>query len=338
MSKRWKQRPQGSTWGDFGEDDERGRMNLLTPDRVRAAAAEVREGLSFCLSLPLDLPGGNAVNPKRHPPRFGPVYQAGGLYYNYLWREQDPDNMDVTSDECVTLHSQYSTQWDSFAHVGAMFDADGDGEPEPVYYNGFRAYQDVGGPPGSGRIGARALGVENMATGGMQGRGVLLDLHHHFGDERVSVDCDMLMEVMARDGVQVQEGDFFLFHTGWDDLIIAMDGEPDAQRLHDCGAVLDGYDERLLEWITDSGLVAIATDNMAVEDHHGFGPTRGGCSRLPLHRHCLFRLGVHLGELWYLSALAKALRERGRSRFLLTAPPLRMTGAVGSPVTPIATI
>ena len=102
--------------------------------------------------------------------------------------------------------------------------------------------------------------------------------------------------------------------------------------------VLDGFDDRLLQWITDSGVVAIVSDNMAVEDHRGYGETDGGCSRLPLHRHCLFRLGGHLGELWYLSELASALRARGRSRFLLTAPPLRMPGAVGSPVTPVATL
>lgn len=44
------------------------------------------------------------------------------------------------------------------------------------------------------------------------------------------------------------------------------------------------------------------------------------------------------GELWYLHELAGWLREHGRSRFLLTAPPLRLPGIVGSPVTPIATV
>ena len=59
---------------------------------------------------------------------------------------------------------------------------------------------------------------------------------------------------------------------------------------------------------------------------------------VPLHEHCLFKLGLPLGELWYLDELADALHERGRTRFLLTAPPLRLPGAVGSPVTPIATL
>ena len=338
MAARWVNRPQGSNWGDFGEDDQRGRLNLLTPQKVLEGIAEVREGRSFCLSLPLDLPGGNSVNPKRYPPRFGPVFESGELYYNYVWDGQSPGNMDVSSDEVITLYSQYSTQWDSLAHVGALFDADGDGEPEAVYYNGYRAYEDVGGPKGSGQLGARALGIEKMAETGVQGRAVVLDLHAHFGTDRVVVDHALLMRVMNDDGVEVEPGDMFLFHTGWDDLIVSMDGEPDAKRLHASCAVLDGFDERLLDWITDSGLSIIATDNMAVEENAGVAETRDGRARLPLHRHCLFRLGVHLGELWYLSELASALRSQGRSRCLLTAPPLRMPGAVGSPVTPVATI
>ncbi len=67
-------------------------------------------------------------------------------------------------------------------------------------------------------------------------------------------------------------------------------------------------------------------------------PRAGACAALPLHEHCLFKLGVHLGELWYLSELAAWLREHGRTRFLLTAPPLRLPGAVGSPTTPVATV
>jgi len=339
MSKRWTNRPEGSTWGDWGDDDQRGRMNLVTPERRLAAAREVREGLCFCLSMPLDMPGGNAVNPKRLPPKFGPVFHPPGsedFYYNFDWNALHEGNMDVTSDECVTLYSQYSTQWDSFAHVGSLFDADG--TPEQVYYNGYRAGEHIKGPGDADGMGARALGVENMAQSGMQGRGVLVDFHRHFGNERVAVDYDMLMEVFKKDDITVEEGDFFLFHTGWDDMILDMAGDPDAKKLHSSGAVLNGFDDRMLQWITDSGVVALISDNMAVEAPDGYGETVGGCSRLPIHRHCLFRLGVHLGEIWYLSELADALRERGRSRFLLTAPPLRMPGAVGSPATPVATI
>ena len=102
-------------------------------------------------------------------------------------------------------------------------------------------------------------------------------------------------------------------------------------------AVLDGRDARLLQWITDSQIAVIATDNYAVEAF----PARPGaacCAALPLHEHCLFKLGVHLGELWHLTPLAHWLREHGRHRFLLTAPPLNLPGAIASPVTPVATV
>ena len=338
MAKRWKKRPEGSTWGDWGDDDQLGRLNLLTPARVKAAVGEVKEGLSFCLSLALDLPGGNAVNPKRHPPELKPVFIGDDVYFNYVWDEYDPGDMDVSCDEAVTLYSQYSTQWDSLCHIGAKFDADGDGEPEPVFYNGYRPGEHVGGTPGDGQLGARALGIENMAESCVQGRGVLVDLHAHFGDERIAVGFDQLMEVLVGDGIAIEEGDMLCLHTGWDDMIISMKGDPDADKLHNSCAVLDGYDDKILQWITETGLSVIVSDNMAVEISHGDGDTQGGRSHLPLHRHCLFRLGVHLGELWYLSELSAELRKQSRSRFLLTAPPLRMPGAVGSPVTPVGTL
>jgi len=88
-------------------------------------------------------------------------------------------------------------------------------------------------------------------------------------------------------------------------------------------------------------LACLIADNPAVElvsaPALGAGaPVRR--PRLPLHEHCIFKNGIHLGELWWLTPLARWLREAERSRFLLTAPPLRLTGAAGSPVTPIATV
>ena len=82
-------------------------------------------------------------------------------------------------------------------------------------------------------------------------------------------------------------------------------------------------------------------DNYAVEATGRRRPDRrsgNAHSLLPIHHLCLFRLGVPLGEMWYLHELATWLREHDRSRFLLTAPPLRLPGIVGSPLTPIATV
>src|SRR5258707_14938 len=230
--KRWKYRPEGSTWGDWGDDDQLGRLNLITTKTVLEGVTEVKEGVSFCLSLPLDLPGGNVLNPRRLPPVLSPTGDENGWRFNFLTKTINPLFMDVASDDRVILTLQYSTQWDTLAHVGSMLDADGDGVPEPLYYNGFRAGSDVVGP------------------------------------------------------------------------------QPDAGR--------DGC-----------GHMSYA---------HKLGPDNAEHPSLPIHSHCLFKLGLNLGEIWWLKDLALWLRDKKRSRFLLTAPPLRLPGAVGSPATPVATV
>jgi kynurenine formamidase len=346
MQTRWKQRPAGSTWGDFGPDDQIGRLNLLTPEKVRQGVAEVREGLVFCLSLPLDYPGGNKLNPRRHPPRLAPTYREDTAYLNFPLKRVDPQASDVISDDQATLWLQYSTQWDSLAHVGSWFDADADGVPERVYYNGYRADDHVVGPVDySGptprklgdHVGARALGIENYAVKGIQGRGVMVDLHAHFGDARTAVGYDDLMRVLEADRVAAESGDLLCLHTGFSTLIVRMERNPDMRVLDSACACLDGRDDKLLAWITDSGIAAICADNYAVELYPA-KPKAGTRPALPLHEHCLFKLGVPLGELWWMSDLAAWLRANGRNRFLLTAPPLRLPGAVGSPATPIATV
>lgn len=347
---RWKHRPAGSNWGDFGPDDQRGRLNLVSAEKVRQGVAEAREGIVFCLSLPLDYPGGNALNPRRHPPLLRPTLRGGRPNFNCTLA--GTDFTDVVNDDLAILHLQYSTQWDSLAHIGSLFDADGDGIAERVYYNGFRAGTDIVGPDEPADAGlagssplkpestsrAGALGIERMAEHGVQGRGVMVDLHAHFGEARTLVGYDELMAIMAADGVEVEPGDMVCLHTGFAERILQMDRKPDAAFLHGACAALDGRDRRLLDWVSASGLAVLIADNYAVEAMPaapGAGPR---CSSLPLHEHCLFKNGIHLGELWRLTPLAAWLRAHKRSRFLLTAPPLRLPGAVGSPVTPIATV
>jgi kynurenine formamidase len=352
MTKRWTQRPDGSTWGDWGDDDELGRINLLTPEEVLQGVHEVQAGISFCLSLPLDLPGGTVLNQRRHPPVIAPTEDMEGnsaTFYNVHMSEMkgygDTKYVDVWADDTVTLSLQYSTQWDSLAHVGAEFDADGDGVEEAVYYNGYRAGEDLVGPSddasgdGAGhRSFARHLGLEHMAFHGVQGRGVLVDLAHHLGHEWRGVDLATLQEVMDADNVVVEPGDMLLLHTGFATRVVEWAGDPDPREIFTTCAYLDARDEALLDWIRESQISALVADNYAVEGLLGKDRDPSRHSFLPIHHLCLFRLGVPLGELWYLHELAAWLREHGRSRFLLTAPPLRLPGIVGSPVTPIGTV
>ena len=62
--------------------------------------------------------------------------RGGQVHFNLALGDIDAGLTDVSSDEAVMLYSQYSTHWDGFAHKGALFDADGDGVAEKVFYNG----------------------------------------------------------------------------------------------------------------------------------------------------------------------------------------------------------
>jgi kynurenine formamidase len=188
-----------------------------------------------------------------------------------------------------------------------------------------------------GSSAAKALGIEQLAQRCVQTRGVMLDLKAHFGTGRTLIGYDEVMQALAADHMEVTQGDILCLHTGFAERILEMQKMPDHDVLAQYGAVLNGRDTRLLQWISDSGIAAIAADNYAVE---AFPAADGGvcCAALPLHEHCLFKLGLHLGELWRLTPLADHLRARGRYRFLLTAPPLNLPGAIASPLTPIGTL
>ena len=347
-NKRWKNRPPGSNWGDFGPDDQAGCLNYLTAEKVLQGIAEVREGLNFCLSLPLDYPGGNTLNENRHPPILRPTLRKGRVNFNCLFGEIEAWRTDVLNDDLAILYLQYSTQWDGLAHVGSLFDADGDGVPEPVYYNGHCAKDYLRAPAGvdgcgidtrplAGTSEAAALGIQNMAEKCVQTRGVMIDLRAHFGASRTWIGFDELMTVIDREGMEVESGDIVCLHTGFAEWILEQDKNLDPIALANYGAVLDGRDTRLLQWLTDTKIAALASDNCAVE---GLPARDGGnrCAALPLHEHCLFKIGLPLGELWRLTPLADHLSACGRFRFLLTAPPLNLPGAIASPSTPVATV
>lgn len=336
---RWVNRPEGSNWGDFGPDDELGRLNLITPDKVLAGAKEVREGLSFCLSLPLDMPA--AVRGDRFPPRlFATGHDHGAM--NLPFDHSYPGSTGVFCDDAVEMCLQFSTQWDALSHVGAQFDADGDGVAETVYYNGWRGGEHVLGHAEAEALGkpagAHRLGVETYAEKAIQSRGVLLDFERHFGPQQRALRYAELKGLLDADGIEVAPGDILCLHSGMARLIVESDGLAEEAAVRQHGAELDGSDPELLKWIADSGVAAIVADNFAVERLQTLDPQGERRPLLPIHELCLFKLGIPLGELWWLSPLAQALAERRRHHFLLTAPALRLPRAVGSPVTPVATI
>lgn len=329
---RWLTRPQGSNWGDFGEDDQVGRMNLITPAHRRRALAEAREGLAFFLGLPLDYPKAQ-IFPARHPPRLEAT-TAGDGKPMYDWRMSG--SIDVINDDRVIMDLQYSSQWDGLSHHGAAFDADGDGVAEHVFYNGYRSDRDFILPAEGVAPKALALGIENLAKTCVQGRGVLVDVRQAGEGPAGLVGYDALMRVIDAQGADVEEGDFLCLYSGYGDMILRDGANLDRAALA-AAPGLNGADKALLDWIDRSGLAAICADNPMVEKLEGVDR----CSTtalLPLHEHCLFKLGIHLGEFWWFGGIAPWLAEHKRAHFLLTAPPLNLPGAVGSPATPIGTV
>ncbi|MYZ44700.1 cyclase family protein [Schauerella aestuarii] len=331
-SPRWTTRPDGSNWGDFGPDDRLGTLNHLQAEQRLRAACEIREGLSFSLSLPLNVPHAPVLNPRRKGPVIRAAEKNGVPMYRYPLANDVPGATDVISDDSVTLSPQYSTQWDALGHVGALFDPHGTDRPMPTGYNGFT----VSLPHDDGFQGTAELSIAPMAMHGIQGRGVMVDLRAHFGDARRQVTLKDLQQVMAADNIEVYPGDVLCLHTGLADLALTL-GPDDQEQLRTRCCVLDGRDADLLAWIKHSRIAAIAADNHAVEQrNHTLDMARGPL--LPLHEQCLFKLGLPLGELWHLTPLAAWLRANDRHAFFLTAAPLHLPGLVGAPVNPIATV
>ena len=335
---RWRQRPDNATWGDYGPDDQLGRLNLLTPDNTIRAAREIKTGRRFCLSLPLTVPPVSISGGRRKPPVFHPVMRGEEVGFNFPLEKVEPGNTAVNSDEAVTIWSQHSTQWDALGHMGAMFDAEGDGVERPLQYNGF-SILDAEGKARWGDVGAWHCGIEHMARHGMQGRGVMINLKAHFGLESCAVGYDDLMRVFETDGIEPEPGDILCIYTGFADLLLESGDKADSGLSKRFCAALDGWDDALLRWISDSQIAAIASDSRTVEfEYDVLKPGRSRAPKWALHETCLFKLGVHLGELWFLTELAEWLAANGRYRFFLTAQPLHLPGAVGSPANGVATV
>ena len=342
---RWKHRPEGSNWGDFGPDDQLGRLNLITEEQVLKGAREIRAGKTFCLSLPLDLPGGNVLNPRRHPPQLSPTRLRDTPYLNFPLRNVNPDALDVLSDDQVLLSMQYSTQWDALAHVGALFDADGDGVPELRYYNGYAAGVDVIGPADgshagcgcdSGPSAALKLGIEHLAQKGMQGRGVLVDLERHYGAGRTLIGHAELMRVIEADGIEIEPGDMLVLRTGYAEAVVAMNGQPTPIR---CTATAPRWTAPTRRCCSGSPTAAsppsaptttrwkpIPRASAAAASHAAAAPP------LPV------QAGPAAGRAVVPEGPGRLAARQRPSPLHADRAPLRLPHAIGSPVTPIATV
>lgn len=172
--------------------------------------------------------------------------------------------------------------------------------------------------------GFRALGVETVPP--LIGRGVLLDLAYWKGLSRLPPDTSIpgaeLAACAEAMGVGIRRGDVLLVRTGygacWDD---------DDTYQHAAGIGRSGS-----EWAAEQGVAAVGADNMAWDAVGDRDPDTG--LMLFAHAFLLVERGVYILENLNLEALAAA----GHRSFAFVGIPLKLRGATGSPIRPLALV
>ncbi len=300
--------PPDSNWGVFGEDDQIGCLNFLTPESIVEAARLVRKGEVFRLDLPVGYVDPPILNrpPVQHTITRFPVLLAH-------------------DDKLDEYNTQEGSQWDGLGHVG-----------HPAYnafYNGVKPEEIVSGPDGK-------LGIHLWADK-IVGRGVLLDAFKFRNEQGRPVDpgapeeytvADLQQAAEAR-GVDLKPGDILLVRTGW--LQHYAKASPEEKRrtgtvngLRACG--LD-HSREMAAWLWDHRIAALATDCPAVETW----PWKDYRSEA-LHYRTLALLGLPLGELFDLEALATDCAQDGVYEFMLVSAPLNLRGGIASPANALA--
>jgi kynurenine formamidase len=314
--------PPGSSWGLWGDDDQLGTLNLLTDERTQRAAALVRRGAVFPLNLPLHEPQPHLAwrtPPTHHILHVG--HEARGIQPGGA---DDPSTGLIDRDDYIDgLWLQAGSQWDSLSHVRHR---------QHGNYNGI-ADQEIHGGPGT------KLGTDQWARRAIVGRGVLVDVARHLAgigrdydpNSAFEVTVDDLEGTLAAQGLEVEDGDILVLHTGW--MQRFLDADTDERKrmiawetIHTPGLEPS---ERMVEWLWDHHVAAVASDTAGVE---ALSPD----PEFFLHLALLPLPGTPLGEFWVLDALARDCANDGQYACLLVSVPLNLRGGVGSPPQAVA--
>ncbi|MCH5677585.1 cyclase family protein [Streptomyces gilvus] len=291
----------GPAWGRWGEDDERGALNLLTPERVVAAAGRVRTGRVYPLGLPIQRDG-------------VPCYPWRGAPYRLtMYNEQDATarGSDVGANADILMAATHNgTHLDALSHVfagGSM-------------YNGHPAASFT---PGSG---AARCGIEKV--GGVVAPAVLLDLAAGQGVPWLApgtgITRQMIVEAERRQGVRIGAGDVVLLHTGWMRWYLEEAERGGAPSLD----VQPGLGRDGAGLLAERDVSLVGADNLAVEVLSPSAPV------MDLHVEMIVRRGITFLEGLDLRAPVDASVAQG----MLVLAPLRITGGSGSPVNPLLVV
>jgi kynurenine formamidase len=296
-------------WGRWGPDDERGTLNFITPERIARAAGLVSRGAVFSLAIPFDQTGPQVNQPRRFNPIHrmiltGPDFTTGAV--------QRPGGVGF-ADDMVIMPLQCATQWDALAHCFL------DGE----MYNGRSANL-------ISSAGAQQNGIEKIARG-VVARGVLLDIPRVKAVEWLqpgyAITVADLEAAATAHRVAVGSGDALLVRTGQLAACRGRGGWGDY-----AGGDAPGLSFHTAGWLHQREIAAVATDTWGMEVR----PNEIPDTYQPLHQVLIPGMGMLVGEIFDLEALAADCAADGVYEFLFVAPPLPITRAVGSPVNPLA--
>ena len=300
-------------WGRWGEDDRLGTLNFIDDAKRAQAATLVRRGISISLSQSFDMDGPQ----KGWRRRTNPVHTMLDTGTDAERGTQGFPHGIGGADDVIAMPLQCSTQWDGLGHI---FD-------RGFAWNGRRAGDVVTSD------GDLVTGIEHTASS-LISRGVLLDLGRFLRPETgelpdgYAITTAELEDCIAAQGAtsSVGRGDIVLVRTGrlsrarregWQDY---------------AGGPAAGLSFTTAGWLHRTEVAAIATDTWGFEVR----PNEFDDAFQPLHQIAIPNIGLTIGEMWDLDALAAECAEHGVYEFLLAAPPLPITGAVGSPVNPLA--
>lgn len=294
-------------WGRWGAADQRGALNLLTPEVVRAAAGSVREGRVLSLSMPIRGSTSSAAPSTVPHLRGRPLPQhfmaVDGADYAAGVRPVGA-GLSVADDALIVSAHGTTTHLDALAHM----------------WTGDRLYN---GHPAS-RVrsyGATRCGVEHVPA--IVARGVLFDVAAARGVPHLPVDARIGPDELTACGGELRPGDVAVIRTGWP-TVYARD--PDEYWSGQPGLSHAGG-----RWLAERDVALVACDNAAISGLNAAGGTDESLAE-DLHLLFLWRHGIYLAELLWLEELARA----GATEFLFVAAPLRIEGGTGSPINPLA--
>jgi kynurenine formamidase len=299
-------------WGRWGADDRLGTVNFIDADKRQQAAALVRRGISISLSQSFDTDGPQ----KGWRRRTNPVHTMTDTGTDAAAGKQGFPHGLGGADDVIALPLQCSTQWDGLGHI---FD-------HGRAWNG-RSAGDVVTSDGD-----LVTGIEHLASP-VVSRGVLLDVGRVLGTDGELPDGFAITE----EHLQATIGPLGPpAAVGRGDIVGVRPGRLTRARREGWGDYAGGDAPGLsfftADWLHRSEIAAIATDTWGFEVR----PNEFPDSFQPLHQVAIPNIGLLIGEMWDLDELAADCAANGVYEFLLSAAPLKVTGAVGAPVNPVA--